>query len=89
MIPGVVDTCRERRAWARPGPAPTPSVDLVMKQNEQVEADIMFYKDHLMWHMVDRETDGTLRARSRTRHRKKSVRPFPPLGCRSLDPSPF
>ena len=37
-----------------PWPGTTPAVDLVVEQNEEVEADIMFYKDHLIWHMVDR-----------------------------------
>ena len=53
-IPAIVDTCRECRAWQRPGPDVTPSVDLVMQQNEQVEGDLLFYKDYIVWHMVDR-----------------------------------
>ena len=54
MIPGIVDTCRECRAWQARGPDITPSAELVAKQNEQVEADIMFYKTHMIWHMLDR-----------------------------------
>ena len=53
MIPQVVETCRECRAWQRPGPAITSAVDLVVKQNDTVQADILFYKIHLVWHMVD------------------------------------
>ena len=54
MVPDVVDTCRECRAWQRPKQEPAPSVELTMKQNDQVQGDIMFYKQHLIWHMVDR-----------------------------------
>ena len=31
-----------------------PSVELTTKPNEQVEGDILFYKRHAIWHMVDR-----------------------------------
>ena len=54
LVPEVVDTCRECRAWQRPGPEPTPSVDLAVKQNDQVEGDLLFYKEYIVWHMVDR-----------------------------------
>ena len=46
MIPDVVDTCMECRAWMKRGPAPTPTVEIAVQQNDQVEADIMFYKEH-------------------------------------------
>ena len=42
LIPGIIDTCRQCRAWKSPGPDPTPAVELVMRQNEQVEADLLF-----------------------------------------------
>ena len=54
MIPSIVETCRECRAWQDRGPDITPSVELVTKQNEQVEVDSMFYKKHMVWHMLDR-----------------------------------
>ena len=54
MIPGIIDTCRECRVWMAPSPDPTPSVDLCVVRNEQVEADIMFYKKFMIWHMIDR-----------------------------------
>ena len=53
-IPDVIDTCKECRAWQKHRPEVKPSIELVTKQNEQVEADILFYKDHMIWHMVDR-----------------------------------
>jgi Fe-S oxidoreductase len=54
QVPDVVETCRECRACTKPGPSPTPVVDLIVKQNEQVEADILFYKQYQIWHMLDR-----------------------------------
>ena len=54
QIPGIIDTCRECRVWMSASPDPTPTVDLIVKQNEQVEADIMFYRSFMAWHMLDR-----------------------------------
>ena len=54
MIPSIIETCRECRAWASNRPDSTPSVELSVVQDEQVEADILFYKRLLVWHMVDR-----------------------------------
>ena len=54
MIPSIIDTCRECRVWMAPNHDPTPTVDLCCVRNEQVEADIMFYKKHMVWHMLDR-----------------------------------
>ena len=53
-IPEIIDTCRECRAWTKHGPDVTPSVGLTQNQNEAVEGDIMFYKQYMVWHMVDR-----------------------------------
>ena len=53
-IPDIIDTCRECRIWKRPGNNPTAAVELTTKQNEVVEGDILFYKKHMAWHMVDR-----------------------------------
>ena len=54
MIPDILDTCRECRMWKRPAADITPSIELTVKQNEVVEADILFYKTFMAWHMVDR-----------------------------------
>ena len=54
MVPDTIQTCRTCRTWESPGQEPTPTVELVIKQDEQVEADIMFYRRHLIWHMLDR-----------------------------------
>ena len=44
MIPGIVDTCRECRAWAMPKADIVPAVELVTAQNDTIETDLMFYK---------------------------------------------
>ena len=53
MIPGIVDTCRECRAWAPPKADITPAVELVTAQNDTIEADLMFYKGVICMNMVD------------------------------------
>ena len=54
MIPDIVDTCRECRSWQKTGHDVTPSVQLVIEPNTQVEADIMFYKQYMAWRMLDK-----------------------------------
>ena len=53
MIPGIIDTCRECRAWATPKADITPAVELVTAQNDTVEADLMFYKGIACMNLVD------------------------------------
>eukprot|EP00959_Pyramimonas_sp_CCMP1952_P187163 3913889-Pyramimonas_sp.AAC.1 len=55
LINGVCDTCRERRAWEKPGHAVMPSTALPGKVNEEAECDRMFYKqEHPIFHSIDR-----------------------------------
>jgi hypothetical protein len=54
MIPQIIDTCRECRAWQSAAPSITPSIDLITEINNSVECDIMFYKSFMAWHMIDR-----------------------------------
>ena len=53
-VASTIDTCRECRAWQKPEHEVTPVVELVTRQNEFVEADILFYKQFMAWHMLDR-----------------------------------
>ena len=53
MIPGIVDTCRECRAWAPPKADIVPAVELVTAQNDTIETDLMFYKGVTCMNMVD------------------------------------
>ena len=54
LIPSIIETCRQCRVWAKHGDEVTPSVELQMEQNHTIEADIMFYKQFMVWHMLDR-----------------------------------
>ena len=54
MIKGVVDTCRECRAWQKPGNAIIASVSLPTKFNEEGECDLMFYKRKIAFNIIDR-----------------------------------
>ena len=54
LVPRIIDTCRQCRAYQRPGPHPKTTITLATDINDIVEADIMFYSDFMIWHMVDR-----------------------------------
>ena len=54
LIPDIVDTCRECRAWQRPDNETVPSMRLATAFNELVEVDLMFYKQHIILSMIDR-----------------------------------
>ena len=50
----MIDTCRECRAWKKLSPDITPAIELAVKQNEYVEGDLLFYKKHIVSHLIDR-----------------------------------
>ena len=54
MVPDVISSCRECRAWQRPGPATQPSLRLTVKFNQHVEYDLMFYKSYIIFHLICR-----------------------------------
>eukprot|EP00959_Pyramimonas_sp_CCMP1952_P062162 1299306-Pyramimonas_sp.AAC.1 len=55
MIKGVCDTCRECKAWDKPGHTVMPSAALPGTFNEEVECDLVFYKqEHNIFHTIDR-----------------------------------
>ena len=54
MIKGVVDTCRDCRAWQRPGNTVLPSTTISTKFCEHGEVDLMFYKRKVVFHIIDR-----------------------------------
>ena len=55
-IPGIISTCRECRVWAKGGKATVPSVTLSERFNQHVECDLMFYKQHIIFHLMCRCT---------------------------------
>ena len=52
----IVDTCKVCRMWSKPLPASQATLSVSTKFNDQVEADLMFYKKHIVLHMIDRCT---------------------------------
>ncbi len=54
MIKEVCDTCRECRAWERPGNSTLPSVSLPGNWLDQEEMALMFYKKRTIFHIMDR-----------------------------------
>eukprot|EP00959_Pyramimonas_sp_CCMP1952_P057349 1197046-Pyramimonas_sp.AAC.1 len=55
LIKGVCDTCRACRAWGEPGHTVLPSTALPGNFNEDVECDLMFYKqEHNIFHITGR-----------------------------------
>ena len=55
-IPNIVNTCRECRAWQSKGRDTIPSISLATHFNEYVEWDLMFYKQFIVNHEIDRCT---------------------------------
>ena len=60
LVSRVVDTCSICRAWSRPGPKSIATTHLPTKFNEVVEADLLFYKRHVILHLLDRCTRFTV-----------------------------
>ena len=60
LVSRVVDTCSICRAWSRPGPKSIATTHLPTRFNEVVEADLLFYKRHVILHLLDRCTRFTV-----------------------------
>ena len=56
LIPAITQTCSACRNWAKPQPENVTNVDLPDYFNHQVEADLMFVFDRIVFHCVDRST---------------------------------
>jgi hypothetical protein len=54
MCKTIVDTCQPCRLWAKPLPESVASVNVPSEFNEYVECDLIFYKKHVIFHMIDR-----------------------------------
>ena len=55
-IPNIISTCRECRSWQSKGKDTIPSITLATHFNEFVEWDLMFYKQFIVNHEIDRCT---------------------------------
>ena len=56
LIPAITQTCGACRNWAKPQPENVTNVDLPDYFNHQVEADLMFVYDNIIFHCIDRCT---------------------------------
>ena len=56
MVPNIIKTCRECQKWASPGNTTVPSITLATSFNEHVEFDLLFYKTHIVFHLICRAT---------------------------------
>ena len=54
QIPEIIKTCRECRIWVTPAPATQQSVTLPARFGQQVESDLLFYKEHIIFHSICR-----------------------------------
>ena len=55
-VPKVIQTCRECRNWQPPKPNTQHSLSVSLRCNEHVEVDLLFYRDHIIFHGIDRAT---------------------------------
>jgi len=53
LIAEIVDSCRICRQWARPSARTITSTSVVESFNKEVQGDILFYKSHIILHLVD------------------------------------
>ena len=52
----VIDTCKECRAWTLPKPTNIPAVKISIRFCQNGEADLLFYKEFVIFHLIDRAT---------------------------------
>ena len=50
LIPDMIGTCLECRAWQKTALDITPTLELATRRNHKVEADILYYREYLIWH---------------------------------------
>ena len=53
LIPSVIDTCDVCRSWQRVGPKSVASARVPEAFNQEVQVDLLFYKDHVLLHCID------------------------------------
>ena len=52
LIQVVCDTCPACRAWHRPGKRPIATSRVVTDFNQDVQVDLLFWKSHVVMHML-------------------------------------
>ena len=56
----MTDTCKTCRAWTRPGPRSMTSTHVRTPFNQEVQADLLFYRSHVVLHLLDMCTRWTV-----------------------------
>ena len=54
LVDDIVETCNVCRTWSKPQPNSIATLSVSTKFNEQVEADLLFYKKHVILHLICR-----------------------------------
>ena len=67
LVQQITDTCTICRNWARPGPRTITSVSVTTRFNEEIQMDLLFYKDKVILHLLDRTTRFTVARRIASR----------------------
>lgn len=53
MVDNIVDTCKQCRMWARPGPTSKTTSRLIEEFNDTVQHDLFFIRTHPVMHLID------------------------------------
>lgn len=56
LLPGLIDSCKICRLWRRPGNRAVTTSRITNRFNELVQADILFWKDHMILVLIDEAT---------------------------------
>ena len=68
LVQQIVDTCDICRNWSRPGPRAVTSSTVTTRFNQEVQTDLLFYKDKVVLHMIDRTTRFTVARKVESKH---------------------
>ena len=68
LVQQIVDTCDICRNWTRPGPRTVTSATVTTRFNEEIQVDLLFYRDKIVLHMIDRTTRFTVARRITSKH---------------------
>ena len=75
QVSHVVDTCRECRQWSRPANETIPTLRMTTAFNEHVECDLMFYREHVIFHVICCGTRWHAATVVRSRRKKSCCQP--------------
>ena len=68
LVQQIVDTCDICRNWSKPGPRTITSSTITTRFNQEIQVDLLFFKDKVVLHMIDRTTRFTVARRIVSKH---------------------